>query len=321
MVRRTGTTLLEVLIAIFVTGIGLLALLALFPLGAVNMALAIKEDRCAHSCADADAVAHMTIFRDGTGALVDLRHEANIQTAFVGPIFTLPALSNPYGPSYPVLADPLGAYSYSAGGGAGEVGAQTATLGIPGVPRINPAFSAALALQFCTLSDDINFGIPSNGTPVNVVGGTLPGSVQRDDQYTWAYLLRKQYVTANTIDLSIVVFKKRGLQVGTGLQPLDETACKAQYGAYGDRVITLRWDPTSQQKPRVSKGTWILDSTMQGTPRGYFYRVVNVTDVTDSAGDRMDCEVQTALKATSGTGIDQAVVMESVAEVFERGTK
>ena len=42
---RRGITLLEVLIAIFITGLGLLALLTLFPLGALEMAEAIEDDR------------------------------------------------------------------------------------------------------------------------------------------------------------------------------------------------------------------------------------------------------------------------------------
>jgi hypothetical protein len=45
--RRAGVTLIEVLAAIFITGVGLLALLTLFPLGALALAQAIKDDRTA----------------------------------------------------------------------------------------------------------------------------------------------------------------------------------------------------------------------------------------------------------------------------------
>lgn len=51
--RREGVTLIEVLAAILISGIGLLALLTLFPLGALSMAQAIKEDRAAAVAADA----------------------------------------------------------------------------------------------------------------------------------------------------------------------------------------------------------------------------------------------------------------------------
>jgi hypothetical protein len=50
---QVGTALLEVLVAIFVMGIGLLALLTLFPLGALSMAEAIEDDRTAKIAADA----------------------------------------------------------------------------------------------------------------------------------------------------------------------------------------------------------------------------------------------------------------------------
>jgi hypothetical protein len=51
----SGVTLVEVLAAIFVMAIGLLSLLALFPLGALSMAQAIKDDRAATIAARADA--------------------------------------------------------------------------------------------------------------------------------------------------------------------------------------------------------------------------------------------------------------------------
>src|SRR5262249_39121249 len=53
--RRAGVTLLEVLTAIFILGVGLLALLFLFPLGALAMAQAVKDDRAGKIAADAVA--------------------------------------------------------------------------------------------------------------------------------------------------------------------------------------------------------------------------------------------------------------------------
>jgi len=54
--RRSGITLLEVLAAIFILGIGLLASLVLFPLGALEMAKAIKDDRAGQAAANAIAL-------------------------------------------------------------------------------------------------------------------------------------------------------------------------------------------------------------------------------------------------------------------------
>ena len=54
MKRRPGITLIEVLVAIFIMAIGLLALLTLFPLGALRMSQALQNDRTA-ACASAGA--------------------------------------------------------------------------------------------------------------------------------------------------------------------------------------------------------------------------------------------------------------------------
>jgi hypothetical protein len=48
--------LLEVLVAIFITGVALLALLTLFPLGIMDLAQAIKDDRADALAADAVAL-------------------------------------------------------------------------------------------------------------------------------------------------------------------------------------------------------------------------------------------------------------------------
>ena len=55
--NEAGVALLEVLAAIFVMGVGLLALLTLFPLGALEMAQAIKDDRTAAVADNAAALA------------------------------------------------------------------------------------------------------------------------------------------------------------------------------------------------------------------------------------------------------------------------
>ena len=49
---RRAVTLTEVLIAIFLMGIGLMAILSLFPLGAAQMAQALKDQRAAEQAAN-----------------------------------------------------------------------------------------------------------------------------------------------------------------------------------------------------------------------------------------------------------------------------
>jgi prepilin-type N-terminal cleavage/methylation domain-containing protein len=54
--RQAGSTLIEVLVAIFVMAIGLLAVLTVFPLGALSMAQEIKDDRTAAVASEATAL-------------------------------------------------------------------------------------------------------------------------------------------------------------------------------------------------------------------------------------------------------------------------
>jgi len=59
MNRRNAVTLTEVLIAIFILSIGLMALLSLFPIGAAQMAQALKDQRTAEAASIAGAQARM----------------------------------------------------------------------------------------------------------------------------------------------------------------------------------------------------------------------------------------------------------------------
>ena len=54
--RRAGVTLMEVMIATAILGIGALAIMALFPIGAVNMARAINQNRAADHAQNCDAI-------------------------------------------------------------------------------------------------------------------------------------------------------------------------------------------------------------------------------------------------------------------------
>src|SRR5262245_33847030 len=105
--RRPGFSLLEVLTAIFIMGIGMLALLTLFPIGALSMARGVRDDRAATMAANAASIATM----------FDLRKDLAVDTAFdTDPTHTDPggmpfqrknSPSDPNEPSAPVLVDPV----------------------------------------------------------------------------------------------------------------------------------------------------------------------------------------------------------------------
>src|SRR5262245_42381387 len=81
-VIRRGVTLLEVLTAIFIMGVGLLAILTLFPLGALSMAEAVRSDRAAAIGANGSSIA----------IAQDLRNDSSItpgSPVYVDPVYKL----------------------------------------------------------------------------------------------------------------------------------------------------------------------------------------------------------------------------------------
>src|SRR5438445_3974978 len=92
---RSGATLTEVLIAIFVMAIGLLSLLTLFPLGALSMAQAIKDNRTGHIAGSAASIANYR----------NVRADPIVVQAFQNPPAEVPPPTSG-GPSYPVYVDP-----------------------------------------------------------------------------------------------------------------------------------------------------------------------------------------------------------------------
>ena len=311
---RSGATLMEVLVAIFVTSIGLLGMLALFPLGVINMARALQEERAAEACANAISAAKV-MGRDSMGNPTDLRFDATVTPYFTAPPAprTLPSRAGNPGPSYPVYVDPIGAYNYAAGSALSLLVGGTAVTDqtVPRVsswPATGPYGSFVGAIKWCCLLDDMTFGAPLDGTP-HPSGLTL---IQRNERYSWAYLLRMPSATAAPpiVNMSVVVYNGRQLQ-GTSGGVADETAYTAVLTA--PNLISLTW---AGQKPNIRKGGWVLDATVTSDPpRGYFYRVA---DVVETGPTTLNLETQTNLLETGASVI---VIMQNVVEVFDRNTQ
>jgi Tfp pilus assembly protein PilV len=143
--NRRAVTLVEVLIAIFLMGIGLMAILSLFPLGAAQMAQALQDQRAAEAATTAAAYARVVWKQACDADVNDARMKflaasetasysvqpfimamddpnANVPTvptslqkplAAVSPMTSVAAGSLPpappaTGPSYPVIVDPIG---------------------------------------------------------------------------------------------------------------------------------------------------------------------------------------------------------------------
>jgi hypothetical protein len=339
--RRRGISLVEVLVAIFVMGIGLMALLTLFPLGALEMAQAIKDDRCGHAKHNAAALIR-SIWKTAA--------EANPSDPDSG-ITTMMLYPNPGGvpcrtdnglitgnlldsPSYPVYIDPFGQkkfpapwYSWLAGqlpvvnAGRGGWIARCPLNSLAGLPNNQ-------LLSLFSSQDDLNLG--DLGVPQSQAG--VAGQPQREQRYSWAYLVRRSSSNVPTIlDLTVVVYRGRSLQFTTDLVPAGETLYAADFTA-GETVATLSWT-AGQEPPAIRPGQWIMDVTMIDpnplppatsttfVPQGYFYRVVSATPTSATS---MDVELQTPARATTHhlnpnppLPFGVAAVVDKVIEIFE----
>ncbi|MCI0456979.1 MAG: hypothetical protein L0Z62_08375 [Gemmataceae bacterium] len=303
MTRRPAATLLEVLVAIFVMGIGLLAILTLFPLGALRMQQAIQDDRAAHISANANSIAQT----------YELRSDPLVTAAFRKPGGGLPD-AHPDGPGYPVYVDAVGWQILLAPGWVG---------GVAGIPRrpasyvMNGAVTdPAKVLRWFTFLDDVRFG--PGGVPAN--------PVEREADYSWAYLLRCPRSSEAIADMSVVVYRRRPLSPTNNFTG-DEYAYDGSLFTPTTNTILINASVAGRAAPPIRPGSWILDGTVKGPPyphaHAYFYRVVSVTEVPNATnGGRSDFEVEVAtpLRGWTAQGPGRVIVMDNVIEVFERGT-
>jgi hypothetical protein len=127
------------------------------------------------------------------------------------------------------------------------------------------------------------------------------------------------------VDLTVVVYSGRPALPGKG-----ENIYTSIVFPTDNAPVRVHWGGAHQnsEKPSVRAGSWILDATMvnpgRGTanipdPHGFFYRVVNVTEGSDAGGSYVDLELQSPPKKPTPNGQGILVVLESVAEVFEKG--
>ena len=279
--RRSAVTLIEVLVAIFVMGIGLICLLTLFPLGAQQMAAAFKDERTAQAAINART----------TAAIKNLRADKNVVAKYkdsgVGP----PADDD--GPSNPVFVDPVGE-------------AVSPALG-SNIARVKPIYATTLpnSRQFFSLLDDVTFqrnmGVPKKYGP----------NIERESLYTWAYLLQRPRLgDAAVANASVCVFQRRtkaGFEdkYSAVMNPLDNT-------------ITVSY---AGNTPNILPGMWVLDGTIKAPNKfayGNFYRI---TGVRDASASSLALDLQTPLLGYGGAPYSngEAIVLPGLVEVFDLG--
>ena len=396
MTRRPGITLVEVLVAILITGIGLLALLTLFPLGALEMAQAIKDDRTSLAAKNAYSIARgyfnpnlvgapgiqpgiqndpfITNNTNLLGAWAPANQSGVLPTnsatyfsnpypflaqtptiPYLAPDLASPVLTTYFGApydkeSYPIYVDPIGWKSFGSTmlgnvpppGTAPPPGYVLG--GYSSIPRTPlSAVNANQSLdRWCTLMDDITF--QENGTP-----SLSTGTVQRENRYSWAWLIRRPSTgDTSTVDVTVVVYSGRSLTTsGETAYPPAPMVSTSQFIAFDPNSNVVLINYQGGPRPSVRTGTWILDATVEyydtrpapfnpvgapvnvPDPHGFFYRVVGVTDVNSTT---VQLELQTNPKKASfylpnpslppdpvtnaPVPYGVLVVMENVAEVF-----
>jgi hypothetical protein len=322
--RRTGTSLVEVLVAIFVMGIGCLAILAMFPLGAMNMARSIKDDRCAQAAGNARAIAMAQSIAFDTQLInvVTTDWLFNNPTSKTNPppfAFTTAPVT---GPSYPVFVDPIGNLGYAGNPQVWVAGvAGPANLALLRRTTLSFANQPPNQLKWCTLLDDINFA--TNGTPAQP-----NGFVDRDGKYSWAWLLRKPEAgVPNLFEMTIVVFEQRSLSAA-GLKTANEFLY--QTTVVNANTIQLAWN-AGYPVPQVREGGWILDvtpvyngagkgKTVTANSHAKFYRVVSVGE---EGVNTVNLELATSVLNAGDLSAPNPpgwfVVFPNISEVFECG--
>jgi hypothetical protein len=342
MKDRAAITLIEVLVAIFVAAIGTLSLLVLFPLGALNMARALRDDRCAQAAASAGAIADAGIYAPPPANVIyPFRSDPNVT-----PVLTA---------GNPVYIDAMAVNVMGSSAGVGGLGGTAPTTSISrvtpstvvtslGATAPTPLYVNAtnyMTYRLFRLPDDLSY---------NALGAadTSAGYVNRGGRYSWAYMVRPSpSITVPVGDMAIVVYDGRNIataggescylpaQPSTGTTyPIGSTSITIQYSGSPLPISGSAFYATTS--PPLRRGSWILDvsnsdtsspasdSADIGNIHSFFYRVV---DVNDNGSGLVQLDLETPLVAAiNGANVTTPkipgiiVVLENVAQVYERRT-
>lgn len=352
MTRRSGVTLVEVLVAIFVMGIGMIALLTLFPIGVLRMAQAINDERASQAAYVAHENAIINNTRNDPSVVVespDLYNKGQTNTdVFANPYpYTLAGVAalpsaDPYNESYTVFVDPIGM----------ESGATSVWVGgVNGLLRrrsVSFAATQATISRSFSLWDDMEFNRTYDPTVTPVA---LPGtpevtglSLVRNTRFSWGYTMRRPMTSAKSVvECSIVVFDSRSLSLGANLG-LGEYAYPSEcYFNPNNNTVIIPFTPPNG--PPIRPGNWIMDATQYqttntagatvGSQHNYWYRVLATQDVVIGAQTYAVLEIQGTIRGFNNYPTAQVadptlatstaypactvVILEGVAEVFEKG--
>ena len=194
--RRGGLTLIEVLVSIFIMAIGILALLKLFPLGALRMDQAIKDERCAEAGMQAIELAKILDLANDPFVrynLIDPNRPAAAAQDAVGPTV---------GPSQAVLVDPSGVFQTT------QYVDSTQNIARISPACINDQNHPDNRFEFFSILDDVVFAAGA-GNP-RIFGQNAPPTIGREIRWSWTYLLQRPQVQNPAItNYTVCVYNRR----------------------------------------------------------------------------------------------------------------
>jgi len=296
MTRRAGMSLTEVLVALFIMALGTIAILTMFPLGAIQMGQALRDDRTAQAATQADSFMRMywqaNVCEPLQGVPTGAMPDSNLFQAFTDPSTAavnaggtaqkqqfLLAVTAPgpgvVSPSYPVVVDPMGAVARL--GSANQLwvfGRNQNPLGTSGTNQVRmnlatitnaPNAPKTLAFRTCSLLDGLGyntFGLSdAPGTQLSPPP-PIPSTVDRETRYNWLWVLQQPDLNSSTsANMVVVVFDKRThlFAPPTAEQLFTPVAVPgSNAGLVGSTQVSF----TQGSAPPVQKGDWLMDVTV-----------------------------------------------------------
>ena len=330
---RPGFSLMEVVVALFVMALGVICLFTLFPLGAVQMGRALRDDRAQTTVLQADGVVRL-LWENQIAEVLNPTDQ--FYTSLSNPGGTLTAIPATAVPSYPVLFDPIG---HQARGGSLVVATPGNWLAntVSGFPRrtsnsgnYNLANNYLASFRACTLMDDLEFARDpafNTGTtpPGSAAGGPETGAgavdtvLVRGGRYNWAAVVqRPNNNNPKVVDLKVLVFDRRA----PGIAPATAELRYNVTFTVGSTQVVI---PDTLDNLGLRTGGWLMDGTITdgavpnpGIRNANFYRIQTLTEV----GATTVVELQTPIRPTTGTSYaaynGHLYVLSNLIEVFDR---
>ncbi len=294
--NRSGITLTEVLISVFVLGAGLLGLAALVPLGQYHAIQANHQDRAA-ACG-------RWVFREFEAqGFLDVQLWATGNNGQV-------VLQNPFPRT--VIFDPrllANANSLNPGDVQAQVFPYAAPAANWNLQRITHAgfTSVTAANDLATWRDDVLFSAPNDNDRPGVVASA--GQTAYDGDYSWIAMIRpaeqltlpntaapnrvwQRPQDINTFVVSVIVMHNRSPIVDLA----ENVPSERQVGAAWRGPGWVELDASGGPIGRIAPNQWVMISARQNQPAGEtgnpvlwfhrWYRVVNVTEPDPGTGNR-----------------------------------